>query len=114
MGKLGATAAWMAAAGAMALGSTEAAACERSHAATARARPAHARSLAELMAQVDGMIAAKCGCENAGDCTCRKGQCACSKCRKSQADVVEQLQGRQPDLLRIDNARYDASAGVFI
>ena len=63
--------------------------------------------------ELDALMAAKCQCGNAADCTCKKGTCACAKCKKPRRQVVDALsdQGKLPE---VQEARYDASAGVFI
>ncbi len=32
--------------------------------------------------------AARCRCSSAADCTCKKGSCECSKCKKPRQDVA--------------------------
>jgi len=61
---------------------------------------------------LDSLIAGKCQCGSKADCTCKKGSCECSKC-KPKRQVMDALRGR-PAELRLDEARYDASAGIFI
>ncbi|NMO20793.1 metallothionein [Pyxidicoccus fallax] len=62
---------------------------------------------------LDSLMAGKCQCGSKADCTCKKGSCDCSKCRKSHREVMETLRGR-PAELKLEEARYDASAGIFI
>lgn len=62
---------------------------------------------------LDSLMAGKCQCDSKADCTCKKGSCDCSKCRKPKRQVMDALRGR-PAELKLDEARYDASAGIFI
>ncbi|WP_426750842.1 metallothionein [Myxococcus sp. Y35] len=62
---------------------------------------------------LDSLLTAKCQCGSKADCTCKKGSCECSKCKKPKRRVMDALRG-QPAELKLDEARYDASAGVFI
>ena len=69
-----------------------------------------ALSQAELPLQESG-----CGCSGKADCTCKKGQCKCSKCGKHRAARMFQTFRDVPELPPLpDSARRDASAGVFI
>lgn len=86
-----------------------ASACE--HGADGKAASAGAMS-----EEIDAAMAGKCSCGGAADCTCKKGSCECAKCNKGHRKsepLYESLKGtrRVPG---IENARYDASAGVFI
>lgn len=64
---------------------------------------------------VDSAIAGKCACGSQADCTCKKNDCQCSKCSKKRktAPLYESLKGAR-STPNLENARYDASAGVFI
>jgi hypothetical protein len=62
---------------------------------------------------LDSLIAGKCQCGSKADCTCKKGSCDCSKCQKPKRQVMDALRGR-PAELKLEEARYDASAGIFI
>ncbi|NVI97289.1 metallothionein [Myxococcus sp. AM009] len=62
---------------------------------------------------LDSLMAAKCQCGSKADCTCKKGSCDCGKCKKPKRRVMDALRG-QPANLKLDEARYDASAGIFI
>ena len=59
---------------------------------------------------------ATCGCKNAADCTCPKGQCKCKNCgTHNRTRIIETLKGsnettRLPDTAKRDDAR----GGVFI
>ena len=67
-----------------------------------------------LAGQLDA--AADCGCSGKADCTCKKGQCKCSKCGKHNVKVrvFDALKGN-PDPSKLpETARFDATAGVFI
>ncbi len=59
---------------------------------------------------------AKCSCRNAGDCTCKKGECKCKACGngKAKLQVFETLRGDERKLELPQNARYEATGGVFI
>lgn len=72
-----------------------------------------ARPAQRPLQEVDELLAAKCQCESKADCTCKKGQCECSKCKHGVRQVMDALREQTP-ALKLDNARYDASAGVFI
>jgi len=78
------------------------------------AKPAPAKE-GSLLHDLDQLIAAKCSCSSAADCTCKKGTCKCSKCGgKQQTRMFDSLKGEQ-DLLKVPtDARRDATAGVFI
>ncbi|MHB8872242.1 MAG: metallothionein [Myxococcaceae bacterium] len=77
-------------------------------------KPAPAKQ-GSVLHELDELIAAKCSCTSAADCTCKKGQCKCPKCGgHQQSRMFDSLKGAQ-DLLKVpDNARRDATAGVFI
>lgn len=77
-------------------------------------KPAPAKE-GSLIPELDQLIAAKCSCGSAADCTCKKGTCKCPKCGgKQQTRMFDALKGEQ-DLLKIPtDARRDATAGVFI
>jgi hypothetical protein len=101
------------------LGAGEALAC-RGHGAEAEAQPAAVEPGGEPRAAQASpeagepeQVAAKCRCSSAAECTCKKGTCECSKCKKPKRQVVEPLkaQGRTP---RRGQARYDASAGILL
>lgn len=62
---------------------------------------------------LDQLMAGKCDCGSKADCTCKKGSCECAKCKKPKRQVMDALRGR-PAELKLDEARYDASAGIFI
>ena len=42
--------------------------------------PAAKTEQTSIMNQVDEILAAKCSCSGQSDCTCKKGECKCSKC----------------------------------
>jgi hypothetical protein len=62
---------------------------------------------------LDALMAGKCQCGSKADCTCKKGACDCSRCQKPGRQVMDALRGR-PAELKLEEARYDASAGIFI
>jgi hypothetical protein len=69
-----------------------------------------------MLDESDTVLSAKCKCESAADCTCKKGACDCKKCNKHHrqpAQVMQKLSDSVEPVI-IQNARYDASAGVFI
>ncbi|RKH28494.1 metallothionein [Corallococcus praedator] len=65
--------------------------------------------------ELDRMLTAKCSCGSKADCTCKRGKCECSKCsgRHAPGQVMDALRGR-PATQQLQEARNDASAGVFI
>lgn len=65
--------------------------------------------------ELDQLLSAKCSCGSKADCTCKKGKCECSKCngRHEPRQVMDSLRER-PARLDLREARYDASAGIFI
>ncbi|HZI13878.1 MAG TPA: metallothionein [Myxococcus sp.] len=77
-------------------------------------KPSGARGEVERpLDALDSLMAGKCQCGSKADCTCKKGSCECSKCHKPKRQVMDALRGR-PAELKLDEARYDASAGIFI
>jgi hypothetical protein len=100
-------AAWMCAGAALLLAVPSGVeACEHHRAGTKLAAP---RSAAPGPSKV---VAEKCKCGNAADCTCKKGQCECKKCGSRRSRLVDSL--RRPAEPRKLPARRDASAGAFI
>ncbi|MCY1015294.1 metallothionein [Pyxidicoccus sp. MSG2] len=78
------------------------------------AKPSPARGEVERpLDALDSLIAGKCDCGSKADCTCKKGSCNCAKCQKPRHQVMDALRGR-PAELKLQEARYDASAGIFI
>jgi hypothetical protein len=68
-----------------------------------------------VLEQLDDAMAAKCSCGSQADCTCKKGQCECKKCHgHRRVRMIESLKGEPSPLKLPQNARNDASAGVFI
>jgi hypothetical protein len=68
-----------------------------------------------LPPNLEQLMADKCSCSSASDCTCKKGTCKCPKCNGAhkQHRMIESLKGADP--LRIpETAHSDATAGVFI
>lgn len=62
-----------------------------------------------------GSSPATCNCKNAGDCTCPKGQCKCSKCGKgAKLKMVESLKGVTETPTLPATARAEARGGEFI
>jgi hypothetical protein len=74
---------------------------------------AEARPAESPLKEVDELLSAKCQCGSKADCTCKKGQCECDRCKKPKRQVVDALREQTP-ALKLEDARYDASAGVFI
>jgi len=89
-------------------GTTQAAVPEAKQDSAAQARPAESP-----LKEVDELLTAKCQCSSKADCTCKKGQCECPKCNKPKRQVIDALRQQTP-ALKLEDARYDASAGVFI
>ena len=79
-------------------------------------QPAVASTAARaLLADDLALTRATCGCSGRADCTCKKGQCKCSHCGAStRSSLVAPLKGEQVKTSLPKNARYDATAGVFI
>lgn len=70
-----------------------------------------------IMDEVDRMLAAKCDCHSQADCTCKKGECKCGKCgghKKTNTRMIESVRDTNDSTEIPANARYDATAGVFI
>lgn len=59
-------------------------------------------------------LAKKCSCSSAADCTCKKGDCQCSKCGGYKHKLIDGLRGASNPLRIPGDARRDATAGVFI
>jgi hypothetical protein len=74
---------------------------------------AQARPAESPLQEVDELLSAKCQCSSKADCTCKKGQCECARCKKPKRQVVDALREQTP-ALKLEDARNDASAGVFI
>jgi hypothetical protein len=74
---------------------------------------AQARPAQSPLKEVDELLTAKCQCGSKADCTCKKGQCECSKCKGRHRQVMDALRKQTP-ALKLEDARYDATAGVFI
>lgn len=68
----------------------------------------------QAAAKQPAQLAEKCKCEGAGDCTCAKGQCKCSKCgnTRQRYKVMESLRERREAHER--PVRRNAAAGAFI
>jgi hypothetical protein len=65
--------------------------------------------------ELDSLMAGRCQCGSAADCTCKKGACECSKCKRVHRQVVDALTDQgAPAPAQLQDARYDASAGIFI
>ncbi len=116
--RIGMTMAAVLAAGGLLLEPETAHACE-AHGQKARApeakdsAPKKDAAVQSPLKELDSVMAAKCQCGSAADCTCKKGTCECARCKKPRRQGVEGLsdQGGAP---KVQEARYDASAGVFI
>lgn len=67
---------------------------------------------ADSSAKQPELLAEKCKCEGPSDCTCKKGQCGCSKCSKPRYKVMESLRDRRESHER--PVRRNAAAGTFI
>lgn len=76
-------------------------------------KPAPAKE-GSLLQEIDELIAAKCSCSSQADCTCKKGACKCAKCGGSQYRMFDSLKGEQDSLKIPQDARHDATAGIFI
>jgi hypothetical protein len=64
----------------------------------------------------DTLVAEKCSCQGASDCTCKKGECQCKKCggRHKKATLFESLSEPVKPTTLPEKAELDASAGMFI
>ncbi|WP_224245897.1 metallothionein [Hyalangium gracile] len=122
MKRIGMTVAALCMAGGVLLAPSVGQACEaHGHAAKGQAStpPAkkdgdtQARPAQNPLKEVDELLTAKCQCDSKADCTCKKGQCECSKCKGGKRQVMDALRKQAP-ALKLEDARYDASAGVFI
>ena len=88
-------------------------ACEAHGGAKKKDSAAQTRPAESPLKEVDELLSAKCQCGSKADCTCKKGQCECAKCNKPKRQVMDALHEQTP-ALKLEDARYDASAGVFI
>lgn len=122
MKRIGMTVATLWMAGSVLLGPSVGQACEsHDHAATTQAAipeakkdgAAQARPAQSPLKEVDELLTAKCQCGSKADCTCKKGQCECARCKGGKRQVMDALRKQTP-ALKLEDARYDASAGVFI
>jgi tryptophanyl-tRNA synthetase len=122
MKRIGMTVAALGLAGGLLLAPSVGQACERHRQAstTQASTPpekkdsaTQARPTQSPLKEVDELLTAKCQCESKADCTCKKGQCECSKCKHGVRQVMDALREQKP-ALKLEDARYDASAGVFI
>jgi hypothetical protein len=77
---------------------------------------AHPAVACDSKVTTSGSVTAKCSCENAAECTCKKNSCQCKKCglHRKPARIIEALKGAPQPLEVPAEARYDATAGVFI
>jgi tryptophanyl-tRNA synthetase len=123
MKRIGMTVAALSMAGGMLLAPSVGHACEghRKAATTQASTPevkkdnaaTQARPAQSPLQEVDELLSAKCQCGSKADCTCKKGQCECSKCKSGVRQVMDAVREQKPEL-KLEDARYDASAGVFI
>jgi len=65
-----------------------------------------------LLQDIDVLVADKCSCHSAADCTCKKGQCKCKACKHKR--MVEPVKGTLDALKLPTEARWEATSGVFI
>jgi hypothetical protein len=82
-------------------------------------QPAPAEKQGSTLLPGDTRLAAKCDCESAGDCTCKKGQCQCKRCGlgaapRAAARVFPKLSGQANPLTIPASSKRDASAGLFL
>ncbi|SEL96186.1 hypothetical protein SAMN05444354_11047 [Stigmatella aurantiaca] len=75
----------------------------------AEAKPGKVQPLQE----VDELLSAKCQCSSKADCTCKKGACECARCKGGRRHVMDALRDQDTGL-KLEDARRDASAGIFI
>ena len=68
-----------------------------------------------VLESVDELLADKCTCESAADCTCKKGTCKCPKCgKKSEMRMIAPIKGTRDALRLPQGERHDATSGLFI
>jgi hypothetical protein len=113
MKRIGMTVAALWMAGGVLLTPGEGHACEAHGGAKQQDSAARTRPAESPLKEVDELLSAKCQCGSKADCTCKKGQCECAKCKKHHRQVMDALPAQTP-ALKLEDARYDASAGVFI
>jgi hypothetical protein len=121
MKRIGMTVAAVLAAGGFVLAPGSAHACDgagHGHAARHAAPKKDGAAKAEVkkegpLDELDSMMAGRCQCGSAADCTCKKGACECAKCKRVHRQVVDALTD-QAAPAKVQDARYDASAGIFI
>lgn len=121
MKRIGMTVAAVLAAGGFVLAPGSAHACDgagHGHAARHEAPKKDGATKAEVkkdgpLDELDSLMAGRCQCGSAADCTCKKGSCECSKCKRVHRQVVDALTD-QGAPAKVQDARYDASAGIFI
>lgn len=98
-------------------------ACKEHGAATAKVTESGKKDTAEakqtnVLAPVDQVLSATCKCDGPSECTCKKGECKCKKCGAKHGVkktlLMEPLNGSQQSPELPQNARYDATGGVFI
>ena len=78
--------------------------------------PEKAKMQGSLLDPVDKVLVAdKCSCESAADCTCKKGTCKCPKCgKKSELRMIAPIKGTRDALRLPQGGSRDATSGVFI
>lgn len=79
----------------------------------ARASEGPGNAARSPLEELDALMAAKCKCGSAADCTCKKGTCECAKCKRPKRRVVDMLRD-EGELPKVREARHDATGGVFI
>ncbi len=92
-------------------------ACEHAAKPVEKPAPATASDPAKdvqgaLLGEIDVLVADKCSCQSAADCTCKKGQCKCKACKHKR--MVEPVKGTLDALKLPTEARWEATSGVFI
>ncbi|MDQ3266429.1 MAG: metallothionein [Myxococcota bacterium] len=65
-----------------------------------------------LLGEIDVLVADKCSCQSAADCTCKKGQCKCKACKHKR--MIQPVKGTTDALQLPKEARWEATSGVFI
>lgn len=78
----------------------------------AEVKDAAAQDSAKSSTTKPELLAEKCKCDGPSSCTCKKGQCNCSKCSKPRYKVMESLRARPESRER--KVRRNAAAGAFI
>lgn len=78
------------------------------------AQPAPAEKQGAVQKTFEDLLAGKCACSSAADCTCKKGACQCPKCGGHRRQIIAPLSGAVRVTPAAVSERHDATAGVFL